>query len=487
MLLMTETVEIPFWLLVLTGLLATWVVLERLLVPGVRWFFRRRANVLIETLNRRLHLRIPIFSLTKRQVLVDRLAHDPGVLEAVRIHCRETGKPWAVALGEAEKYAREIVPGFNPYVYFGWIIALCRWIVHRMYRVRLAHGEDRGLANVPENASVVFVMNHRSNMDYIFVAYLAEKHVALSFAVGEWARVWPLQQLIRSLGGYFVRRGSDNELYRRVLERYVQMAVDGGVVQAVFPEGGLTRDGAFREPKIGLMDYMLRDFDPVGERDIVFIPVALNYDRVIEDRNLLTTPGKRRNRKAAFKAVGGTLVTLGRSLRRRWRGYLYRKGYAAAGFGKPVSARQWCRNHGLDFRKLEARSRFQKTRRFTDHLMHCIGLAMPALPVPIVCRILLIEPQTTWTRQALQEQYAETVRLLESRHAEPHVVRRNPVYGIEMALRMLLVRRLVEECDEGYRIISGEERVIAFYANSLEHLFADTRASIANKRESHTA
>lgn len=473
---MTSTVAIPAWLLIVIGLMAAWVVLERLLLPSVRWFFRRRANALIEQVNRRLHLKIPTFSLTKRRVLVDRLTYDPAILEAVREHCDKTGKPWAVALREVHGYAREIVPGFNPYVYFSWIISLCRWIVHRMYRVRLVHGEDRGLGDVDPKASVVFVMNHRSNMDYMFVAYLAEKHVALSFAVGEWARVWPLQQLVRSLGGYFVRRGSQNRLYRRVLERYVQMAVEGGVVQAVFPEGGLTRDGHFREPKVGLMDYMLRDFDPEGERDIVFVPVALNYDRVIEDRNLLAEAGRKRNRRAAFKAVSGTFVSLGRSLRRRWRGHRYRKGYAAAGFGVPVSARQWCRNRDLDFRYLPDQKRFEQTRIFTDYLMDCIKQAMPVLPVSLVCTVLLSQPDATWGRDALQDGYRELVGDLEARSEgrETYIVRRNPVYGVEIALRMLRVRKLVEGCGDGFRVVPGETSVLAFYANAIDHLVKDS-------------
>ena len=32
---------------------------------------------------------------------------------------------------------------------------------------------------------------------------------------------------------------------------------------------------------------MVRSFDPAGERDIVFIPVGINYDRTFEDRSFL--------------------------------------------------------------------------------------------------------------------------------------------------------------------------------------------------------
>ena len=107
-------------------------------------------------------------------------------------------------------------------------------------------------------------MNHRSNMDYMLVSFLAAERVALSYAVGEWARIWPLQGLIRAMGAYFVRRNSGDPFYRMVLQRYVQMATEGGVPQAMYPEGGLTTDGRLREPKLGLLDYMLKGFDPAA-------------------------------------------------------------------------------------------------------------------------------------------------------------------------------------------------------------------------------
>ena len=102
------------------------------------------------------------------------------------------------------------------------------------------------------------------------------------------------------MGAYFVRRNSRDPLYRKVLERYVAMATAAGVTQAVFPEGGpLARRTAAAAPKLGILDYMLRSFDPAGDRDIVFVPVGINYDRAFEDRSFLP-----RARPAAARATG---------------------------------------------------------------------------------------------------------------------------------------------------------------------------------------
>src|SRR6266545_381094 len=333
---MNRSVNLPLWLVLLLGALAAVAVLDRLLVPSVRWYLRRQVNQVIEEVNTRLALKIPAFHRTKRQVLIDRLLYDTKVLEAVDEHARTQGVPREVVLARVETYAREIVPAFNAYFYFRIGYWLSRNVARLLYRVRLGASDETGLASVEPGSTVVFLMNHRSNMDYILVGYLAASRTALSYAVGEWARIWPLQTLIRSTGAYFVRRNSGDPLYRRVLERYIHMATSSGVPQAVYPEGGLTRDGLLRQPKLGVLDYMLRGFDPQGERDLAFIPVGINYDRVLEDRTLLLDTRPDASRPGTAGAVRTTfgfgLRNIGLMLRSRW----HRFGYACVSFGTPV-------------------------------------------------------------------------------------------------------------------------------------------------------
>jgi glycerol-3-phosphate O-acyltransferase len=216
-----------------------------------------------------------------------------------------------------DRYAREIVPSFNAYIYYRVGYALARAVARAFYRVRIGFVDEAALARVDPKSTIVFVINHRSNMDYVLVAFLAAEQATLSFAVGEWARIWPLQQLIRAMGAYFVRRNSGDPLYRTVLARYVQMASEAGVTQAVFPEGGLTMDGRLRAPKFGLLDYMLKTFDEREadeRRDLVFIPVGINYDRVLEDRSQLLKLHPDLSRPGRLRGLAITIGFLFRNL-----------------------------------------------------------------------------------------------------------------------------------------------------------------------------
>jgi glycerol-3-phosphate O-acyltransferase len=265
---MAETVTLPAWLFAVLLILAGLAVFEKLLVPALRWLVTHPANRVIEELSTRLRIGIRPFQRARRQALIHRLLADPKVQQAAERFAVENNLPLEKTLKSVELYAREIVPRFNAYLYFRVGYWIGRTLARALYRVRIGYIDAEGLAKVDADATVVFVMNHRSNMDYVLAAYLAADQTALSYAVGEWARLWPLSALIRAMGAYFVRRNSGDELYRRVLERYIAMATEAGVPQAVFPEGGLSRDGRLREPRLGLFDYILKSFDPGGAHDV---------------------------------------------------------------------------------------------------------------------------------------------------------------------------------------------------------------------------
>jgi len=473
---MNDPVTLPLWIFALLAALAGWAALVLLLVPGMRWFFRRRINTVIRQIGDRLQVELPSFKLTRRQVLIDRLFHDPKVQAAALASARDSGENISLVWRRIDRYAREIVPSFNAYLYYRIGYAIARWTARTLYRVRIGYVDEAALARLDPKSTIVFVINHRSNMDYILVAFLAAERATLSFAVGEWARVWPLQQLIRAMGAYFVRRNSGDALYRTVLARYVQMASEAGVTQAVFPEGGLSVDGRLRTPKFGLLDYMLKSFDERegkdGEerRDLVFIPVGLNYDRVLEDRSQLLKlhpqarrPGKLRG---VMIAVGFFLRNLAQALSGGW----HRFGYACVNFGTPISMRAYARERGLHFPALDDAARHAEIVILAGRLMDAIGRVVPVLPVSLVASVLIREPQRVFSELELKTAAHARMRALEAAGAHLYIPRQDQDYAFGVGLRMLTLRHIVSEEDGLFQAAPGQHEMLAYYANAIDHL-----------------
>ena len=467
---MNNPVIIPWWVLVILSIFTAIAVVDRIFAPGVRWFFRRQVNEAIDELNTRLDLRIQPFKLTRRQTLIDQLMYDPAVVEAVELEAKQSNIPRSVVMAKAQRYAKEIVPHFSARAYFGFGTRIARWISRFIYRVSLGYSDDEAIRSIDPNASVVFIMNHRSNMDYVLLTFMASSRASLSYAVGEWARIFLLQSVIRAMGAYFIRRNSGNELYRRVLARYVNMATRQGVTQAVFPEGGLSRDGALREPRLGLISYMISEFDMENDRDVVFIPVGLNYDRVLEDRILTSkreSEATGRNFRVSLSSIIGVLRQI---IWLRIKGQLYRAGYAVASFGTPISLRSYLGERNLNLRKLDDDQRFSEIEKFGTKLITAISTLIPAVPVALVSTVMLKLGDRKIGELELKSKVFELITNLEARGTYSHIPREDRDYAVSTGLRMLTLRHIIEITENGLLRANPKETVLLqYYANSISH------------------
>jgi glycerol-3-phosphate O-acyltransferase len=421
--------------------------------------------------------------------LIERLVYDEKVLEAVKQTSQEKGMPVAVAQDKARKYANEIVPAFNAYMYFRVGYWLSKKLARLVYRVRVGFFDNNALSKVDPESAVVFVMNHRSNMDYVLVSFLVAEKTALSYAVGEWARIWPLQTLLKSMGAFFVRRNSGNPLYRRVLERYVNMSTRAGVCQAVFLEGGLSKDGALHEPRLGFLDYMLRDYHSDTDRDITFIPVGINYDRVIEDRSMVRKLDPRADKRSKWFVVKTTVRFMLKTLLLPRKMRLRRFGYASVNFGSPVSAKTYCRRNNQEFVHLEQESRFQYVARLADVLMAEIRQTIPITPVALMAEILLVQRRSWKSELELKSQALERIEALKQKGAPIRISSSSTESILSGALDIIDGRGWLDVQDNLYKARDDSIVMLEYYANSIAHwhevntkeLVAANDAKSANK------
>src|SRR4029077_5627346 len=234
---------------------------------------------------RRIH--VDRFKLKRRHAAIElEVFASREVVDAIRGYAKDHHVSIEEATHQARVYLREIVPKFNLLAYYRLGAPLARGIMRFRYRPVVEHKTLRDFnARAPKNAVVVYLINHRSNADYVLVAHMLFKFVSLSYAVGEWARVWPLNHLFKWFGGYFIRRRYREPLYHAVLSSFVRTITRNGVTQGIFIEGGLSRDGEFLQPTLGMLDHIVSSKrDPEFTNPLFIIPTAINYDRVLEDR-----------------------------------------------------------------------------------------------------------------------------------------------------------------------------------------------------------
>jgi glycerol-3-phosphate O-acyltransferase len=392
-------------------------------------------------------IRIDRFKLKRRHAAIElEVFGSRQVVEAIRDYAKAHHVSIDIATKQARTYLREIVPKFNLLAYYRLGAPIARAIMHFLYRPVVERKTLRDFnETAPRNASVVYIINHRSNADYVLVAHMLFKFISLSYAVGEWARVWPLNHLFKWFGAYFIRRRYREPLYHAVLASFVQTITKNHVTQGVFIEGGLTRDGAFQKPKLGMLDYIVSaKRDPEFSGPLVIIPTAINFDRVLEDRNLTEELVGKEDRRTKGEKLRSSFDFLFRGL---WRGIFKRfkrYGYAIVTFGKPIVVDDFARVHP-DLLAPTFEERKAATQALADAIMNEISDALPVTPVTLVARILresagpLTERQIVDAVERYRAAWRERVWLLrEKTGAEVWTAARN----------VLELRHLIEPAEQ---------------------------------------
>ncbi|MCA9490523.1 MAG: 1-acyl-sn-glycerol-3-phosphate acyltransferase [Myxococcales bacterium] len=380
------------WIVAIVAGLAVYELLRAQVLRLVGDRFRAQAVGFV----RRHRIQLESARFIDRVWIREALAQDPRIEQAIAA-CAKLGERSVRQLRhQVDAYVEEIAPFFSLSAYYRLGPLLAKRVVDFCFELVVEPGAfDAQLAKVPRDAVRVYVINHRANMDPLVLAYGLLRHVPMSYAVGEWALVWPLHTLFRSFGSYFVRRGEKDPLYHAVLERFVQLLAGQGAVTGFFPEGGLSRDGALRRPRTGLLEYIVGLRHDQPDQDIVFMPVGLNYDRVLEDRYLLRekdgkppkpTVGERIGRVIEGlwwlpRLVAANLVRVATRSHRKF-------GYAAIRFGEPLLLSDW--PGGSELHAMPPEERKVAAQGLAEELLYRrIGAVVPATPVPVLCTAML--------------------------------------------------------------------------------------------------
>ncbi len=431
--------------------------------------------------------RIDRFKLTSRPRIRAVLMENASIARAVKIHAKENEVPEDQVWRKVASYIDEIVPFFNILAYYRFGYLASRTLLNALYKVSVHQHGNAGAESLPKDAVVVYLMNHRSNADYVLVGYVLTGRVAISYAVGEWARAFPLEYIFKSFGSYFIRRKFREPLYHCVLEQYVQLITKNGVTQGIFPEGGLSRDGKLRSAKIGLLDYIIGVArDPQYHDRIYLVPVAINYDRVLEDRSLLrelaVTEGRRTAplRSQMYEVTRYLWWNSARAVTRK----LKRYGRAAVNIGEPVALAPWLAErdeHGETLFESPRPDRLARIQLLCDSMMVRIGEIIPVTPVTLACAAVQSLDSDFIPRFRLIERMADMRDVLTELNARVIKSEGSIEETFDRAWKMLSMRRMLVQTGDGYSVLPANRGLISYYANSISHLLGPFEEGIRKR------
>jgi len=345
--------------------------------------FRLRRE-LIDRLDR--HRRVVTGPVMKSRLeMKDIILHNKQLQKFMERRARSSKKSIEAVRRQADGYLQEIATDYNLTYVQLWDRFLT-WMWNTIFDgIDLDVESLRRIKHAAQRAPLVYIPCHKSHIDYLILSYLLYRHnLSIPFvAAGKNLAFWPLGPIFRKSGAFFIRRSFRGEkFYAEVFSTYIKTLVQEGYNIEFFIEGGRSRTGKLVLPKLGLLAILIQAVEEGYCDDLIFVPTAISYDRVLEEGTYL----KEIKGSSKEKENLGQLVRAHRFLKKRY-GKVYVK------FAPPISLKSYMEHFQLDFATMKPKERHAMYRDVGWRIIHSINEASIVTPFALVAAAFLTTPK----------------------------------------------------------------------------------------------
>ena len=250
-------------------------------------------------------------ALIPREKLFEKILEHPSWNQDLQALALKLGQKIEALEKMAKTYLTEMGADvhYSAIDFYDWVI---HWMVNHIYDGLDVDTESLAkIKNIAGKHPIVMVPAHKSHIDYLLLSYLFYNHdlTLPHVCAGINLKFWPADGLIRKGGGFFIRRSlGDDALYKLTLEHYLKALVREGNAIEFFIEGTRSRTGKLLKPKMGVLAMLMKSYLDGEARDIYFVPVSINYERILEAKSYVSELGgseKKKENMASLVKVGG--------------------------------------------------------------------------------------------------------------------------------------------------------------------------------------
>lgn len=434
--------------------------------PGEARALRKLSRVLRVHFRRQREIAIGP-DLSHRNTQVDDLLEAPAVRSAIAAEAAGKHVTEAEAARRARAFALEIASDYTYGVVRAFEIFLT-WLWTRLYDGVEVHNFD-AITRIAPGQGIVYLPCHRSHVDYLLLSYVVFRHglTPPHIAAGENLDMPVVGPLLRRGGAFFLRRSFKGEpLYAAVFHEYLHLMISRGFPIEYFIEGGRSRSGRMLAPKAGILGMTVRSYLREHTRPLLFVPVYLGYEKLIEGRAFLEEMQGRPKQRESLRGLLGA-----------WRLLKREFGKVHVNFGEPLPLAEYLdgfRPGWADAADPRADWVREAIRSAAEELAKRINAAAVVTPINLVAVALLATPKHTADAQALMRQIGHCQALLREAPYSPGAVpcASSAEEIVAYAEKLGFVERMAHPLGDLLRVPPSEAALLAYFRNNVLHLFA---------------
>lgn len=408
--------------------------------------------------------------ISHRRNLVKGLVHDPLVRQAISDEAEREKISYAKAEAKALHYGNEIASDYT-YTAIRFLEVVLSWFWNKIYDgIKVNHIEQ--VQGIAPGHEVIYVPCHRSHIDYLLLSYLLFRNglTPPHIAAGINLNMPVIGGLLRRGGAFFMRRTfKGNPLYTAVFNEYLHTLFTKGFPVEYFVEGGRSRTGRMLQPRPGMLAITLRSFLRSSRTPIVFVPVYIGYERVLEGRTYL---GELRGASKKKESIFDIFKVIG-ALKQRF-------GQVYVNFGEPIRLGAFLDQQQPGWREQDLAPQFRPawlndtTTRLGQTVAQHLNGAAAINPVNLVALALLSTSRLALDERALIRVLDLYLALLRQVPYSSHVTLPEGD-GKALIEHVRDMELLAEQKDALGRILYLDEAnavLMTYYRNNVLHIFA---------------
>ena len=408
--------------------------------------------------------------LSHRRTVVDALLDAEPVRAAIAATASKEGIGADKARDRARSYAMEIAADYSHPVVRSLSFML-KGFWNKLYDGVEVHHFDT-LRQVAPGHEVIYVPCHRSHVDYLLLSYqLLQNSIAIPhIGAGINLNLPVIGPILRRGSAFFLRRTFKGDaLYSTVFREYISQLFARGVSLEYFIEGGRSRTGRLLQPRGGMLSMTLRSFLRESGRPVVFQPVYIGYEKIMEGDAYI---GELSGKPKAKESVFGLLRSLG-ALRQHY-------GRVALNFGEPIFLAPLLEDLAPDWRAAtvdpEAKPEWLNPAvdALATRIQQNINRAAHVNPINLLAVALLATPKHAMAEADLIAQLGLCKTMLAALDYSSRVTitSLSPAEIIAYGEKMQWIRRIAHPLGDVLSVDEKQGVLLSYFRNNVVHLFA---------------
>ena len=374
---------------------------------------------------------------------------------------------------KADAYVEEIAAKYSAAM-IKIMDVIIDWIAHNMFEGLSVNTEMLSkVKRMSQKGPLILIPCHKSHIDYLVLSYLLYNHnmPCPHIAAGKNLSFWPLGPIFRSGGAFFIRRTFKGALlYSKVFSEYIRKLLEEGFNIEFFIEGGRSRTGKMILPKLGLLSTLLNAFRERACEDMIFVPIYIGYDRVLEESAYLNElEGGSKEPENLLQVIRAR-----KFLKKRY-GKIYIK------FHEPISFNGLLSQMDVHMDDLSAKEQNALCRNLGHRIINAINQITVITPYAVVAAAILNTTKKRFSSDHLME-HIETYMtyLADQRALLAETLILDQVGAIEQVLDTYVQRKFIERIalgahadvsDHVYTVNENKRPNLAYYKNNCISFF----------------